>query len=122
MAGFSLSEISYIEYIATHQDANVTRLANALYMTRGAISKITKKLQQKGIVASYQKPDNKKEIYFTLTDEGRRIDAIHNDLHDKFITSDKAVFEQFSSEALDTVIAFVTAYNQHLDQEMLPKK
>ena len=35
-------------------------------MTRGAISKITKKLIKKGIIESYQKPDNKKEIYFRL--------------------------------------------------------
>lgn len=47
MTGFSLSEIAYMEYIALHPDANVTRLAAALYMTRGAISKITKKLEKK---------------------------------------------------------------------------
>jgi hypothetical protein len=34
----------------------------AFYVTRGAISRMTKKLIQKGLVESYQKSENKKEI------------------------------------------------------------
>ncbi|MDY0393853.1 MarR family transcriptional regulator [Virgibacillus halophilus] len=33
-------------------------------MTRGAISKLTKKLMKKGFIESYQKPDNKKRNLF----------------------------------------------------------
>ena len=47
MRGFSLSEIAYMEYIALHPDANVTRLAAALYMTRGAIVKSLKNWKKK---------------------------------------------------------------------------
>ncbi|GFH42906.1 MarR family transcriptional regulator [Lactococcus hodotermopsidis] len=118
MAGFSLSEISYIEYVGKHANANVTRLASALYMTRGAISKMTRKLQKKGIIESFQKPENKKEIYFTLTDEGRRIDAIHRRLHADFIEADKTVFAAFSEEELAVVARFVAKYNDHLDAEL----
>jgi len=38
------SEIHCIEYIGKSEDSNVTKLAETFYMTRSAISKITKKL------------------------------------------------------------------------------
>ncbi|MDF2935735.1 MAG: transcriptional regulator, MarR family [Paenibacillaceae bacterium] len=60
-------------YIGNHADSNVTKLAESFYMTRSAISKITKKLMEKGLIDSYQKPENKKEIYFRLTEQGRRL-------------------------------------------------
>lgn len=49
-------------------------------MTRGAISKLTKKLIKKGLIVSYQKPDNKKEIYFRLTEQGKVINKVHEKL------------------------------------------
>ena len=64
---YKSSEVHCIEYIGKNAGPNVTRLAEAFYMTNGAISKLTKKLIKKGLIESYQKPGNKKEIYFKLT-------------------------------------------------------
>ena len=69
---YKSSEVHCIEYIGSNADSNVTKLAESFYMTRGAISKLTKKMIEKGIIESYQKPDNKKEIYFRLTEQGKR--------------------------------------------------
>lgn len=66
------SEVHCIESIGKSVDPNVTKLAESLYMTRGAISKITKKLIKKDVIESYQKPENKKEIYFKLTEQGKK--------------------------------------------------
>ena len=43
LEGYSLNEIDLIEKVASTSNPNVTKLANASYMTRGAISKLTKK-------------------------------------------------------------------------------
>ena len=67
------SEIHCIDYIGNHSEPNVTQLADAFYMTRGAISKLTKKLITKGLIESYQKTGNRKEIYFCLTEKGHDI-------------------------------------------------
>ena len=48
-AGFTLNELEVIEHIGKIPDPNVTKLANASYMTRGAISKLTKKLIARGL-------------------------------------------------------------------------
>ncbi|MFC4653335.1 MarR family transcriptional regulator [Lactococcus nasutitermitis] len=112
----SLSEIEALEVIDTLTAPNVTKLAEALYITRGAASKISKKLIAKKLIASYQLPSNKKEIYFQLTDQGKSINKRHSDLHKQFLTEDKSVFDQLSSEELTTLEKFLSSYNQHLDR------
>lgn len=112
------SEVHCIQYIGKNADPNVTKLAESFYMTNGAISKMTKKLIKKGIIESYQKPDNKKEIYFRLTDQGKEVYNIHEELHKEFQDRDKAVFEQVTEEQFDCMIKLVERYNRHLDEEI----
>ncbi|EJS58879.1 MarR family transcriptional regulator [Bacillus cereus] len=118
LKGFKSSEVHCIEYIENNADSNVTQLAEAFYVTRGAISRMTKKLIQKGLIESYQKSENKKEIYFRLTEEGKEIYKIHEDLHKEFQERDKAVFEQVTEEEFDSIISFVEKYSRHLDAEI----
>ena len=118
LKGFKSSEVHCIEYIGRNVDSNVTKLAESFYMTRSAISKLTKKLMIKGIIDSYQKPENKKEIYFRLTDQGKVIYRIHEELHKEFRERDKTVFEQVTEEQLDGILSFMEKYNQHLDEEI----
>ncbi|WP_324659758.1 MarR family transcriptional regulator [Bacillus cereus] len=118
LKGFKSSEVHCIEYIENNADSNVTQLAETFYVTRGAISRMTKKLIQKGLVESYQKSENKKEIYFRLTEQGKEIYKIHENLHKEFQERDKAVFEQVTEEEFNSIISFVEKYSRHLDAEI----
>ncbi|MDP4093105.1 MAG: MarR family transcriptional regulator [Bacillota bacterium] len=118
LKGYKSSEVHCIEYIERNRDSNVTKLAESFYVTRGAISKITKKLMRKGIIESYQKPDNKKEIYFRLTEQGKEVYKIHEELHKEFRERDKAIFEQVTEEQFNTMLDFVEKYSRHLDSEI----
>ncbi|MFH5183604.1 MarR family transcriptional regulator [Paenibacillus sp. TAB 01] len=118
LKGYKPSEVHCIEYIGRNADSNVTKLAESFYMTRSAISKITKKLIEKGLIESYQKPDNKKEIYFRLTEQGKIIDKIHEELHKEFQERDKAVFDQVTGEQYDSMLSFIEKYSRHLDVEI----
>ena len=118
LKGFKSSEVHCIEYIENNANSNVTQLAEAFYVTRGAISRMTKKLIQKGLVESYQKSENKKEIYFKLTEQGKEIYKIHENLHKEFQERDKAVFEQVTEEEFNSIISFVEKYSRHLDAEI----
>jgi DNA-binding MarR family transcriptional regulator len=88
-------------------------------MTRSAISKITKKLIENGFIESYQKPDNKKEIYFRLTEQGKVIYEVHEELHKQFQERDKAVFEQVTEEQFNSMLSFIATYSSHLDAEIM---
>ena len=118
LKGHKPSEVHCIEYIGRNVDSNVTKLAESFYMTRGAISKLTKKLIKKSLIESYQKPDNKKEIYFRLTEQGNVIYKVHEELHKEFQERDKAVFEQITEEQFGSMLRFVEKYSKHLDAEI----
>jgi DNA-binding MarR family transcriptional regulator len=118
LKGYKSSEVHCIEYIGRNVDSNVTKLAESFYVTRGAISKITKKLIKKGLIESYQKPDNKKEIYFRLTSQGKAIHKVHEELHKEFRERDKTVFDQVTEEQFDIMLSFVENYSRHLDAEI----
>ncbi|WP_079910931.1 MarR family winged helix-turn-helix transcriptional regulator [Paenibacillus sp. 32352] len=118
LKGYKPSEVHCIEYIGKNADSNVTKLAEAFYMTRGAISKLTKKLINKGLIESYQKPDNKKEIYFRITEQGKVIYKIHEELHKEFQERDHAVFEQVTEEQFDSMLSFLETYSRHLDAQI----
>ena len=118
LQGYKPSEIHCVEFIGNHADSNVTKLADAFNMTRGAISKLSKKLISRGLIEAYQKADNRKEIYFSLTKKGQEIFNTHKKLHDMFDKRDSFVFEQISSQEYDTIIRFATIYNEHLEKEI----
>lgn len=122
LKGYQSSEVHCIEYLGRNEgrneESNVTKLAESFYMTRGAISKMTKKLAEKGAIESYQKPENKKEIYFRLTAQGKSVYHIHEQLHKEFQERDKAVFAQIADEQFDQILDFVEKYCNHLDAEI----
>ncbi|MGC6767555.1 MarR family winged helix-turn-helix transcriptional regulator [Enterococcus sp. LJL128] len=118
LKGYKPSEVHCIEAIKKQKEPNVTKLAESLYMTRGAISKLTKKLIQKKLIESYQKPENKKERYFKLTELGEKIYTIHEEEHKAFRDRDKVVFEQMTEEQLTSMLRFIEVYSKHLDEEI----
>lgn len=110
------SEVHCIDYIGSHDQVNVTKLSEAFRMTTGGITKITKKLIEKNVIQSYKKADNKKEVYFTLTEQGTQIFQMHEALHSQFEKRDQAVFDRLTDEEYDSILRFTEAYGRHLDE------
>ncbi len=61
-----LTEVHCIDCIGTTDHPNVTKISEQMGLTRAGISKISKRLLSKGLIESYQEPENNKEIYFKL--------------------------------------------------------
>lgn len=122
LQGFTLNELEVIEHIAKIPDPNVTKLAEAGYMTRGAISKLTKKLIARDIISTYQREDNKKERYFQLTENGKKINDKHERLHEKWLERDASVFETMTKDEFDTVFRFIGRYRELIRNEKKEKR
>ncbi|MDT0125236.1 MarR family transcriptional regulator [Paenibacillus sp. RRE4] len=118
LQGYKPSEVHCIEFIEKNVDSNVTKLAESMYMTKGAISKLTKKLIEKGLIEDYQKANNKKEVFFRLTQQGRVVFDIHEKLHKEFQERDKSVFDHVTDEQFDHMLNFIELYSKHLDTEI----
>lgn len=112
------SEIHCVQYVGSNPNSNVTKLATAFRMTTGGVTKLTKKLVEKGLLKTYKSPDNRKEIYFCLTAQGQKIYKIHEQLNHEFDERDRIVFEQITEEEYDQLLHFVELYSQHLEKEL----
>ena len=105
--GLNLAEVHCIDRIGVADHANVTKIADAMRLTRGAISKITKKLLCKGLIESYQRPGNNKEIYFRLTAGGRQIFEEHRVCHVKARQDKLAVLAGYNDEEQAVILKFL---------------
>ena len=63
-------EIHTIQAIGRHSGINVTRLAEQMGVTKGAVSQTISKLVRKDLVRKTRSPGNDKEVVLELTDLG----------------------------------------------------
>ncbi|WP_268913622.1 MarR family winged helix-turn-helix transcriptional regulator [Lentilactobacillus sp. SPB1-3] len=56
-------------------------LAEQLNVTRGGITRAAKKLAEAGLIKISRKPDDKKKIYYSLTEDGAKIASVHDEMH-----------------------------------------
>lgn len=111
---FGYSEIHTISAIEDLEDPNVTAIAKELNMTRGAISKITKKLISKGLIEAYELPENKQKVFFKLTETGKALYWEHDKRHNEWENRDLQFLNQFPIEQLEKIYLFMTSYNTYL--------
>ena len=116
--GYGYSEIHCIDAIGRLDLPNVTKIASYLKMTRGAISKITKKQISEGLIESYSLEDNKKEIYFRLTMEGKKLFDEHEQRHEIWEKRDSYFFSKYSPEKLAEICAFFEEFNAYLGEQI----
>ena len=116
LRGYNNSELHIIAAIGDLEQPNVTSLAEHMGMTRGGICKNIKKLTEADLVSSYQLDGNAKNIYYRLTDAGKKIYEKHAEAHDAWLARDMAFMESFSDKQLNQVTDFMKRYIEHIDQ------
>ena len=115
---YGYSDIHSIDYIGKNKDINVTKLSQCLKMTRGAASKIVKRLSSQELIEIYMKPDNKKEKYYRLTRKGRKIYKEHEKRHQLWIKRDIEFFKRYSAIEIQYIKEFMKDYNQYLEEQI----
>lgn len=115
---YGYSETHCIDYIGKLERPNVTKIAEQMGMTRGAISKMTKKLLAKGLIEKYTLETNKKEIYYRLTDQGKVLFDEHAKRHRKWEKRDREFLSRYSKEQTEILLQFMKEFNHYLDEQI----
>lgn len=113
---YSLTEIHCVEVIGQEVQINGTKLAQLMNITRGAASKITKRLMEHKLVECFKHPENKKEIYFKLTDKGMDIYRQHEIAHKAWEERDINFLETIDLNERKIILSFLTSFNSYLEQ------
>lgn len=116
--GYNYSEIHTIAAIGDLEEPNVTQIASYMNVTRGAVSKITKKLLEQNLIESYQQNGNKQKIFFRLTETGQFLYDEHEKRHNLWLKRDDDFIKQFNSETLEQVEQFMKEFNDYLETQI----
>lgn len=115
---YSNSELHCIEAIGKLEHPNGVKLATLLSMTRGAVTKLAKRLLQDGLIESYTRSDNKKEIYYRLTSTGEVLFKEHEVAHTKWEERDIAFLSSVPIKEQQVVLEFLQKFNNYLQAKI----
>lgn len=118
LRGYNNSELHIIAAVGDLEQPNVTSLAEYMGMTRGGICKNIKKLTEAGLLSSYRKEGNAKNIYYCLTEAGRDVYEKHARAHEAWLARDMAFMEGVSDDQLSQVTDFMIKYIRHIDDRI----
>ncbi|MEC1260720.1 MarR family transcriptional regulator [Bacillus swezeyi] len=96
----NMSDIHTISCIGDNEPINVTSIAEKMEFSKATISRISTKLIKKDLIIKTQLSDNKKEIYFRLSQKGRQVHIIHQREHEKIEGRFKRFLSRYSSEEI----------------------
>lgn len=103
----TFSEYHVIDCIGKNHLPNSTFIAKQLDMTKGAISKITAKLISKGLINANRLENNKKEVFFTLTSQGKEAYEVHERMHDSENSKLINIFRKYDLQELKIIYRFL---------------
>ena len=111
---FSISEMHCVDFVFKTELPNVTKLSEKMNITKGGVSKIIKKLIEKNAIESFSVDTNKKEIYYKLTNKGKKVFKLHKNIHAKCCEINLEFFKNCSKEEIKYTILFLEKYIQYL--------
>ena len=115
---YNFNEMHCVDFIGKTENPNVTKLSQHLNLTRGAVSKIIKKLVKKNAIEIYTTESNKKEIYYKLTPTGQKVFYAHEKMHKKWNNDDLAYLSGIEEKDLITVNNFLANYNKFTESRI----
>ncbi|MFJ2043109.1 MULTISPECIES: MarR family transcriptional regulator [Paenibacillus] len=102
-----LTAVHMIDCIGKHEPINNTGIAEAMNLSKASITKIGNKLLEEGFVKRTKMNDNKKESYFRLSPQGKKIFELHERLHvleaERFYRS----LDKYSEPELKIILQFL---------------
>lgn len=112
----ALGEIHLIECIGKHSETNITEIAKILGKTKGAVSQMAKKLENKGLIYKTKKEDNNKEIILQLNEKGMEILLEHDKFHASLYEDIFSSIEGSTKENIEFVKNILNKIEEHTDE------
>lgn len=111
---WTLTQLHIVAVIKEKGKANNTTLAESLNISKPAITKAIKKLLEHHMIEKTQQKGNKKEVYYLLTQPGKLLAALHEQLHERAEMSYLRIFEKFNTDELETIIKFLNVMTENI--------
>lgn len=114
----SLTQFHIIELIDNNDKVNNKFLSEMLNVSKPAITKSIKKLLAKGLVVESHNEFNK-EVNYSLTQEGKKLSYIHDELHEKAVKKYEEVLKVFDNDEMAVIVEFLNRSIEELKKKMV---
>lgn len=108
------SEINLLELIGNCPESNVSKLSEKSSVTKSAVTQISVKLCEKGLIETYKSPHNKKEKYFRLTSAGEEAKQQYEELNRKAAANMRAYLCALSIDEKKTIMEFMQKAKEYM--------
>jgi DNA-binding MarR family transcriptional regulator len=115
------SEIHTLCVIGSLPGTRITDLSVRLGVTKGAVSRIAKKMEEKGLIEKYQEYGNDKEIRLRLTSTGKKAYLGHEEYHTKAFGQIQKEMEKLTREQAVFLFRFLSMMEDVIDACLLEK-
>ncbi|MCF7942332.1 MAG: MarR family transcriptional regulator [Spirochaetia bacterium] len=109
------AEIHMLCHIKRNPGSHISGIARSIDVTRGAVSQLVKKLEQKGLVRKAEHPENMKQLTLVLTEKGETAYAGHQRLHQRFSDSLEEVLVPYTDEQFHLISRFMKELEGSID-------
>ncbi|HDB1837088.1 TPA: MarR family transcriptional regulator [Staphylococcus aureus] len=114
----SLTQFHIIELIDNNDKVNNKFLSEMLNVSKPAITKSIKKLLAKDLVVESHNEFNKREVNYSLTQKGKKLSYIHDELHEKSVKKYEEVLKVFDDDdEMAVIIEFLNRSIEELKKE-----
>jgi DNA-binding MarR family transcriptional regulator len=113
--GLRHSERHMLDTIAKRPELNITEHADALGVTKGAVSQVVTKLEAKGFITRLKKGGNGKAVYLELTKRGRNLAEKRKQINDDTLRPFFTELRKHSDERIDFLSAMFRWIDRFLD-------
>jgi DNA-binding MarR family transcriptional regulator len=110
------SEIHVIEVIGEKADITITEISVRFGITKGAVSQVINKLNQKGYIQKVRREENGKEIDLFLTAKGYQAFGAHQKLHQSMDEEIVKLMGSFPDEWLGHFHNIFIQIERHVDK------
>ncbi|MBP3038219.1 MarR family transcriptional regulator [Bacillaceae bacterium Marseille-Q3522] len=110
------SEIYTLNEIKDHEGIHITALAEICGVTKGAVSQVLKKLEQKGLIIKEKDIRNQSRLKLKLTAKGEIAYAHHLQYHEKFKKMVVEILQDVSVEKVTFTEEFLEKVEEKLSQ------
>jgi DNA-binding MarR family transcriptional regulator len=110
------SEIHIIEVIGEKADITITEISAKFGITKGAVSQVINKLNQKGYIQKVRREENAKEMNLLLTGKGYQAFGAHQKLHQSMDEEIVKLMGSFPEESLGYFHNIFIQIEKHIDK------
>lgn len=110
----SNNDLHIIEAIGVEEPRNMSVIANKLTVTVSTLTTNMNGLEKKGYIRRERGQEDKRVVYATLTEKGRKAFYHHRDFHKKMI---RAIVKDLNEDELEILYRCLMNLNQFLESE-----